>query len=54
MRIALAVVLVGFAVSNSASALDKGDFRNQLAADPEAGGFYQALVDGTYTKYGST
>ena len=34
MRIALAVVLVGLAVSNSASALDKGDFRNQLAGRP--------------------
>jgi ABC-type nitrate/sulfonate/bicarbonate transport system substrate-binding protein len=26
--------------------------RTNWVADPEAGGYYQALVDGTYAKYG--
>jgi NitT/TauT family transport system substrate-binding protein len=33
-------------------ALDKVTFGTNWLADPEAGGYYQALVDGTYAKYG--
>ena len=33
-------------------ALDKVKFGTNWLADPEAGGFYQALADGTYEKYG--
>src|SRR6202044_1475509 len=33
-------------------ALDKVTFGTNWLADPEAGGFYQAAVDGTYEKYG--
>jgi NitT/TauT family transport system substrate-binding protein len=33
-------------------ALDKVTFGINWLPDPEAGGYYQALVDGTYTKYG--
>ena len=35
-----------------AFALDKVTFATNWLADPEAGGYYQALVDGTYEKYG--
>ena len=35
-----------------AFALDKVTFGTNWVADPEAGGYYQALVDGTYAKYG--
>ena len=33
-------------------ALDKVTFGTNWLADPEAGGYYQAVVDGTYAKYG--
>jgi NitT/TauT family transport system substrate-binding protein len=35
-----------------ASGLDKVTFGLNWLADPEAGGYYQALADGTYAKYG--
>ena len=44
------VGLIG--MSNSAFALDKVTFGTNWLADPEAGGYYQAVVDGTYNKYG--
>jgi NitT/TauT family transport system substrate-binding protein len=47
---ALATALVGLA--QPASALDKVRFGTNWLADPAAGGFYQALADGTYEKYG--
>jgi NitT/TauT family transport system substrate-binding protein len=51
-----APVLAGFsgalAISTSAVALDKVTFGTNWLADPEAGGYYQAKVDGTYEKYG--
>ena len=42
--------LVGLAAP--ALALDKVRFGTNWLADPAAGGFYQALADGTYAKYG--
>ncbi len=42
--------LVGLA--GPAFALDKVRFGTNWMADPAAGGFYQALADGTYAKYG--
>ena len=39
-------------LSSPALALDKVRFGTNWMADPEAGGFYQALADGTYEKYG--
>src|SRR5579871_3336093 len=42
--------LVAFA--QPALALDKVRFGTNWLADPEAGGFYQAVADGTYEKYG--
>jgi NitT/TauT family transport system substrate-binding protein len=44
-----AVIVAGLA---PARALDKVTFGTNWLADPEAGGYYQALVDGTYKKYG--
>ena len=40
------------ACADPALALDKVKFGTNWLADPEAGGFYQALVEGTYAKYG--
>ena len=45
----LAAVLVGPA---SAQPLDKVTFGSNWVAEAEHGGFYQALADGTYKKYG--
>ena len=52
------VALAGFAVAAAASglasaqALDKVAFGTNWVAEAEHGGFYQALADGTYRKYG--
>jgi NitT/TauT family transport system substrate-binding protein len=48
-------VLVGLAASaalSPAQALDKVTFGTNWVAEAEHGGFYQALADGTYRKYG--
>jgi NitT/TauT family transport system substrate-binding protein len=47
--VALAAAAVG---SASAQALDKVSFGTNWVAEAEHGGFYQALADGTYRKYG--
>ncbi len=53
MRVATLLGLAGvIAMSSGAWALDKVTFGTNWLADPEAGGYYQALVDGTYQKYG--
>src|SRR5580700_9766976 len=53
MRVAIMAALAGaVAFTGPASALDKVTFGTNWVADPEAGGYYQALVDGTYAKYG--
>jgi len=53
MRVAALLAWMGlFGMSTSASALDKVTFGTNWLADPEAGGYYQAAVDGTYAKYG--
>src|SRR5271169_2779362 len=53
MRLATLAALAGIAgLAEPASALDKVKFGTNWLADPEAGGFYQALADGTYAAYG--
>src|ERR1700691_460828 len=53
MRVAAILGLAGLiSVSSPAVALDKVTFGTNWLADPEAGGYYQAVVDGTYAKYG--
>ena len=53
MRLAMLAALAGIlGLTGPALALDKVKFGTNWLADPEAGGFYQALVDGTYEKYG--
>jgi len=53
MRFATIAALMGLlGLAGPASALDKVKFGTNWLADPEAGGFYQALADGTYQKYG--
>ena len=50
-RIGIALLaLAGLAAP--AHALDKVTFATNWVAEPEHGGFYQALADGTYRKYG--
>jgi NitT/TauT family transport system substrate-binding protein len=51
-RAFLASTAALFAFASPALALDKVKFATNWLADPEAGGFYQAAVDGTYAKYG--
>ncbi|MGD0720031.1 MAG: ABC transporter substrate-binding protein [Roseiarcus sp.] len=53
MRIVGSALLAGVLLaSGPALALDKVTFGTNWLADPEAGGYYQAVVDGTYAKYG--
>ena len=53
MRVAMMAALAGaIAFAGPAFAADKVTFGTNWVADPEAGGYYQALVDGTYAKYG--
>jgi NitT/TauT family transport system substrate-binding protein len=53
MRALILAALGGAAaLAQPALALDKVTFATNWLADPEAGGYYQALVDGTYQKYG--
>jgi NitT/TauT family transport system substrate-binding protein len=53
MRVAVLAGLAGLiALSGPAFALDKVTFGTNWLADPEAGGYYQAVVDGTFAKYG--
>src|SRR5271154_6378181 len=54
MRVAMMAALAGGAITflGPAFAQDKVTFGTNWVADPEAGGYYQALVDGTYAKYG--
>src|ERR1700684_2629038 len=53
MRVAMMAALAGaITFAGPAFAEDKGTFGSNWVADPEAGGHYQALVDGTFAKYG--
>jgi NitT/TauT family transport system substrate-binding protein len=53
MRILLAAALAGaLATAAGAQALDKVSFGTNWVAEAEHGGFYQALADGTYRRYG--
>ncbi len=53
MRVAIIAALLGaVGLAGPALALDKVTFGTNWLADPEAGGYYQALADGTYEKYG--
>ena len=49
---ALVAFVTLVASSGPALALDKVTFGLNWLADPEAGGYYQAVADGTYAKYG--
>ena len=48
----LAAVAGWVGLAGPALALDKVRFGANWLADPEAGGFYEAVADGTYAKYG--
>ncbi len=52
MRKALWVAAAWLAMSAPAFAADKVTLALDWLADPQFGGYYQALVDGTYAKYG--
>ena len=49
---AILSALAGTLLAQSALALDKVTFATNWLAEAEHGGFYQAVVDGTYAKYG--
>ena len=50
--VSFAALAAFLASAGPALALDKVTFGLNWLADPEAGGYYQAVVDGTYAKYG--
>jgi NitT/TauT family transport system substrate-binding protein len=50
--IGLAAAATAFVTAGQALALDEITFGTNWVAEPEHGGFYQAVVDGTYEKYG--
>src|ERR1700722_12617892 len=53
MRVAMMAALAGaITFAGPTFAVDKVTFGTNWVADPEAGGYYQALIDGTYAKYG--
>jgi NitT/TauT family transport system substrate-binding protein len=53
MRFAFVTALIAsIGLAGPASALDKVRFGTNWLADPAAGGFYQALADGTYKDHG--
>src|SRR6201997_5574518 len=58
LAIAFRIASIGLALAGTASspaaaqALDKVSFGTNWVAEGEHGGFYQALADGTYRKYG--
>ncbi len=47
-----AVLFAGLTFATAANAADKVSFGTNWLAEAEHGGYYQALVDGTYAKYG--
>src|SRR6185437_10433456 len=51
LRFVVALLALSFGVAN-APALDKVSFGTNWVAEGEHGGFFQALADGTYKKYG--
>jgi NitT/TauT family transport system substrate-binding protein len=51
-RTAMVAAVLGSMVPGAAMALDKVTFGTNWLAEAEHGGFYQAVVDGTYAKYG--
>ena len=50
--VSFAALAAFLASADPALALDKVTFGLNWLADPEAGGYYQAVVDGAYAKYG--
>jgi NitT/TauT family transport system substrate-binding protein len=48
----LTVILIGMSPARAQSALDKVSFGTNWVAESEHGGFFQAVADGTYQKYG--
>src|SRR5262245_66214322 len=52
MRRLGAAALAAAAITSGAQAADKVSFGTNWLAEAEHGGFYQALADGTYGKYG--
>jgi len=51
--VAVAMVIISMAISSAgAETLDKVSFGTNWVPEPEQGGFFQALADGTYKQYG--
>jgi NitT/TauT family transport system substrate-binding protein len=54
LTVALVAVLMAVSPAGAQTALDKVSFGTNWVAEAEHGGFFQALADGTYKKYGLT
>jgi NitT/TauT family transport system substrate-binding protein len=52
LTVLLAALLVGVSPGRAQTTLDKVSFGTNWVPEAEHGGFYQALADGTYQKYG--
>jgi NitT/TauT family transport system substrate-binding protein len=52
MAVGMVGAVAALAVAGPALALDEITFGTNWVTEPEHGGFYQAVVDGTYEKYG--
>ena len=50
--LAMVAMVIGLSPGRAQSALDKVSFGTNWVAEAEHGGFFQALADGTYKKYG--
>ncbi|MCC2105701.1 MAG: ABC transporter substrate-binding protein, partial [Hyphomicrobiales bacterium] len=50
--VAALAAFAALAAPHAARALDKVSFATNWLAEAEHGGFYQAVADGTYAKYG--
>src|SRR3954454_4752191 len=51
-RLACAMILAASVATSTAQSADVLRFGTNWVAQPEHGGFYQALADGTYQRYG--
>src|ERR1700682_5097289 len=52
LTVALVAVLMAVSPAGAQTALDKVSFGTNWVAEAEHGGFFQAVADGTYQKYG--
>src|SRR5579863_9711950 len=52
LTVLLAAIVMAISPARAESALDKVSFGTNWVAEAEHGGFFQAVADGTYARYG--